>query len=107
LNLKILFVLLLYYSLIGLVFAVSGDTFTSEGYNNTISLNSSELNDEEIDAGGFFDSGISFGRFTGLVFFGIGLPESMPEIFRIIFIAFQTMVTIIGVGWFISSIWNG
>ena len=62
---------------------------------------------EEITTGGIFGSGLSFGRFLSLTFFGIGLPSSAPAWAMIIFGIFQSCITLLGVGFFISSIWNG
>lgn len=77
------------------------------GYNTTISLNTSELQGEEIDTGGLFGSGISFGRFFAFVGFGVGLPDDTPDWFNIVFIMWQSIMLVFVVGFIISSIWNG
>lgn len=62
---------------------------------------------DEITTGGIFGSGLSFGRFLTLTFFGIGMPDDTPAWAALIFGICQSCITFIGVGWFISSIWNG
>lgn len=62
---------------------------------------------EDLPKGGLFDSGVSFGRFIGIVTFGVGLPEDTPTWFSLLFILWQTIVTIFFIGFIISSIWNG
>ena len=105
-NLKILFMLLGYYSLLALVLGFGVNVFADD-FTSNIELNSTELSSDEIDRGGLFGSGVSFGRFFTLITFGIGLPSDTPTFFHVIFIAWQTLVTIFTVGFIISSIWNG
>jgi len=105
-NLKILFMLLTYYSLISLFFISAGSSIT-EGYNVTIDLNDSELQDEEVDTGGLFGTGVSFSRFFAFVGFGVGLPEDTPSWFNAMFIIWESMMLIFTIGFIISSIWNG
>lgn len=104
-NLKILFMILVYYSIIGLVLAFGVSSFGDVESN--IDLNSSELTDPEVDTGGLFGTGVSFGRFVSLISIGIGLPADTPIWFTILFSAWQTLVLIFTIGFFISSIWNG
>ncbi len=105
-NLKVLFMLLIYYSLIS-VFFLMADSSVIEGYNTTIELNTSDLQSEEVDLGGLFGSGISFSRFFAFVGFGVGLPEDTPTWFSGIFIIWQSLMTVMAVAFIISSIWNG
>ena len=105
-NLKVLFMLLIYYSLISIFFLTAGSEIL-QGYNTTIALNTSEMQSEELDTGGLFGTGISFSRFAGMVGFGIGLPDDTPDWFSAIFIIWQSMLLIFTVGFVISSIWNG
>ena len=105
-DLKVLFILLVYYSLIS-IFFISADSIITDDYNTTIVLNDSELQDEEIDLGGLFGTGVSFSRFFGFVGFGIGLPEDTPSWFNGIFIIWQSMISIFTIGFIISSVWNG
>lgn len=105
-NLKILFMLLIYYSILSAVFIFGANAFSGD-YNVSIALNDSELGSSEIDTGGLFGTGISFTRFIGLVSFGIGLPEDTPSFFTTLFVMWQTLVTIFSVAFVISSIWNG
>jgi len=104
-NLKILFMILIYYSVLSLVFIMGGSAFNE--YTHNIELNNSELADTEIDKGGFFNSGISFSRYFGLITIGIGLPASTPQWFSIFFMFWQTIVTILVVTLIISAMWNG
>jgi len=106
-DLKVLFMFLIYYSVISLFFVFATSSGTFGDYNSTINLNSSDITDDEIDTGGLFGTGISFGRFTAMVGFGVGLPDDTPSWFSIIFIAWQSIITILFIGFVISSIWNG
>lgn len=106
-NLKILFMILIYYGILSLVFTLGGSTLSNAGYNTTISLNDSEMTSNEIDTGGLFGTGVSFTRFLGFLLFGVGLPEDTPSFFNVIFILWQTLVTIFTIGFIISSIWDG
>lgn len=104
-NLRILFIILLYYSIISLVFITGASIFS--GYSTPSILNSSELSSNEIDRGGLFGTGVSFGRFIGLVTVGIGLPDDTPSWFSMLFALWQTIFLIFTIGFVISSIWNG
>lgn len=104
-ELKILAVILIYYSLISLTFLTIGDYLT--GYSTNIDLNSSEMASGEIDTGGVFSTGLNFGRFIGLVGLGIGLPESTPAMVKVLFAIWETGFLIFTVGFVISSIWDG
>lgn len=100
--------LVLYWSLISLAFTTSDGLLASDGFNNTIAMNDTDLTaNETVEDAGLFSTGVSFGRFIGLVFFGIGFPASVPAFIRTIFAVWQTLVTVIGIAWFISSIWDG
>jgi len=107
-NLKILFLIIVYYTIISLVFGLGGALFSeSTDYNYTNPLNSSDVSSGEIDTGGLFGTGISFSRWLGLVTVGIGLPDDTPNWFEIMFVAWQTLILILTIGFIISSIWNG
>lgn len=97
--------LLIYYTIISFVFIFGASSL--EGYDSNIALNSSELGSEELDKGGLFNTGIDLGRFAGFVLFGIGLPESTPTWFSIMFIGWQTLITILTAGFVIASVWDG
>jgi len=100
--------LLLYYSVISIFFIfASSDTTAFDSYNNTISLNDSAITGGEQDSGGFFASGISFGRFVGLITIGVGLPSDTPSFVSVFWIVWQSLMTIFTIGFVISSIWNG
>jgi len=107
-NLKILFMIVLYYTVIGLIFGLGGAVFSEDiGYNYTNPLNSSEVASSEVDTGGLFGTGISFTRWLGLVTVGIGLPDDTPSWFSVMFSAWQTLILILTIGFIISAIWNG
>ena len=107
-NLKILLMLLIYYAILSLTFALGGTVFTEANeFNISDPLNDSDLSEDEIDTGGLFGTGISFGRFFVFVAFGIGLPSDTPGWFITIFAIWQTIMTIYAVGFIIASIWNG
>jgi len=107
-NLKILFMILVYYSILGLAFASAGSVFTSErGFNYSNPLNDSSMTDEEVDTGGLFGTGITFTRWLKLVFTGIGLPDDTPSFFTLLFASWQILILILSIGFIIASIWNG
>lgn len=97
--------ILMYYSILGLFFLAGGAQYS--GYTNNINLNSTNMTSGEIDQGGLFGTGVSFGRFIGLVTIGIGLPADTPSWFLMFFFTWQTLVTVFTVGFVIASIWNG
>ena len=106
-NLKILLMLLIYWSTFIAIFAVGGDTILQDQFSINADLNSTALGLEETSTlGGIFGSGLSFGRWFGLASFGLGLVGA-PSWFQLIFAIWQTIVTIFTVGFIISSIWNG
>lgn len=104
-NLKILFMLMMYYVIISLVLLMGGSLFS--GYTNPVNLNDSHLSSTEVDKGGLFGTGVDFGRFFSLVTVGIGLPADTPAWFRIFFSFWQIMVLIFSVGFILSAIWDG
>lgn len=107
-NLKILFLLLMYYGILTLAFGLGGSMFTDVGFESNIEFNQTgELTDAEIETGGFFDVGVDFGRFFVLIAFGVGLPDDTPTWFAVLFILWQTLFTIFTVGFIVSSIWDG
>lgn len=108
-NLKILFLIIVYYSIFSLIIILGGSIFTEDaGYDAPLRLNQTEgLTDSEIDKGGLFNSGVDFGRFFMLITLGIGLPDNLPDWFIVIFAFWQTIVTILTVGFVVSSIWDG
>ena len=107
-NLKILLILLMYYSVLSMVFLFGGEYFNKDdGYTQDFNLDSQELQDIEIDKGGFFGTGISFARFTGLISIGIGLPSGVASWFKLLFSVWQTGFLIFSIGFVIDSIWGG
>lgn len=106
-NLKVLFMILTYYSMLSLFFLMGASFGLYDDYDVNVNLNSSGISSDEIDQGGLFGSGISFSRFAGMISFGVGLPDDTPNWFNVIFIFWQTIVTILALGFVISSIWNG
>lgn len=105
-NLKILFLILVYYGVLSL-FLIFGGAVTVGIEGNVSFQNDSRLQGSEIDTGGLFGSGVSFSRFFGLITLGIGLPDDTPSWFAVMFFLWQTIVTILSVGFVISSIWDG
>lgn len=104
-NLKILFLILLYYGIISLVF-ITGGAFLSDS-STSLNLNSTNMTADELDRGGLFGTGVSFGRFVGLITVGVGLPSDTPSWFSAMFVVWQTLFLIMTIGFVISSIWNG
>jgi len=97
---------LIYYSILGLVFLV-GASHIDEDITTNININTTGVDDSEIDTGGLFNTGVSFSRFLMFISFGIGLPSSTPIWFSVLYGIWQTIITILALGFIISSIWNG
>lgn len=108
-NLKILFMIIVYYSIFSVIIVLGGAIFTDEaGYEQPLRLNQTgNLTSSEVASAGLFDTGVDFGRFFMLITLGIGLPSTFPTWFMLIFSFWQTIVTLLSVGFVISSIWNG
>lgn len=104
-NLKILFIFLIYYSVLSLFYITGASSL--EGVSSNINLNDTDVSTGELDTGGLFSTGVSFKRFVGFVGFGLGLGGDTPLWFKIIFATWQTIVSIMALGFIISSIWNG
>lgn len=100
--------LILYWSLF-FTFSIGSlvTEFSDAGFSTTAQLNETDLTSEEIDSGGLFNTGVSFGRFFSFMVFGIGLPDDTPLWFVITFGVWQTAMTIFTAGFIISSIWDG
>ena len=105
-NLKILIILLMYYSILTGMFLVADSPMTDFGFTSTVNLNSSDITEDE-QATGIFDVLPDFFRFIAFVGFGIGLPSEVPVIFATIFALWQSMLTVFTIGFIISSIWDG
>lgn len=107
-DLKILFLIVGYWTIFLLLVSFGGSTIlTNEGLSVSADMNSTALSINETDRGGLFNTGVSFGRFFGFVLFGLGLPNTYPSWFRLIIGFWQTAWTIFTVGFIFSSIWDG
>lgn len=106
-NLKILVLLLLYYSILSSLFLLSDGFMTEQGFQADIALDDSELNNADIDKGGLFNTGVNFGRFFIFIGFGVGLSSDTPTWFSLMFGLWQTLVTILSIAFIIDSIWSG
>lgn len=105
-NLKVLFLLLLYYTILSSMFLLSDGLFTDNGFNSNININASNIDSAETSGVGLV-AGSGFTRFIKFVGFGIGLPSDTPSWFSTLFALWQSLVTILSIGFIISSIWNG
>jgi len=109
-NLRLLAALLIYWGMWAIIFSLGASVLYPAGYSNNINLTGQTgATGSEITTGGIFGSGLSFGRFLALTFFGIGLPSSAsaPGWALVIFGITQSCITIFGVGFFLNSIWSG
>ena len=108
-NLKILFLILCYYSIFAIFLLLANPIFNlQEGYSGGIDLNQTgELTSSEIADGGLFTTGVNMGRFFSLITLGIGLPNTLPSWFVVMFMFWQTIMTILSVGFVVAMIWNG
>lgn len=107
-NLKILFMILMYYSVLSIFFLFAGaETHMFDDTNFTNPLNDSDLQAEETDTGGLFSTGISFGRYFVFIATGFGLPDGTPSWFQLIFSTWNIAFAVFTVGFILASIWNG
>ena len=107
-DLKILILILAYWTFFIALLSIAGSTIlTDEGLTATADFNETALSINETDRGGLFGTGVSFGRFFGIAIFGIGLPSSYPSLLKLLFGLWQTMWTVFTIGFILSSIWNG
>lgn len=79
----------------------------SGSFSGNLSNVSGNVSQSEFQEGGLFSAGQSFGRFVSLLFLGIGLPNDTPLVFVVIFGVWQTLITILSIGWLISAVWDG
>lgn len=107
-NLKILFGLCVYW-IFWIIFLTSDmSPLYEEAYiTDSIDLNVTALSDSEQDTGGLFSSGVSFGRFAKFTVFGIGLPSNYPSWLKYLFGLWQTILTLLTIGFFLDALWSG
>lgn len=111
-NLKVLAVIILYWSLFfiitGLTDSVTGNPLSTD-YTTSGELNESGFSaDDEVDSGGFFAVlGVftALGRFFAFALFGFttvltGLPQ-------VLFTAWQSGWTLFTIGFLVDSVWSG
>lgn len=104
-NLKILMMLLVYYSIIVIGFGMGGSLFIDD-YTTNIEFNTSALSEGEIETG--LITGIpSFSRFFKFAVFGVGLPDTVPDSFQFLFTIFQSAISLFTIGFIISMFWDG
>jgi len=105
-NLKILMGILIYYIMISSVLLANPKDIFND-YEIKGSLDSTALSDNEVDRGGLFGTGVSFGRFISLSTIGFGMPDTLPSWFKLGFSAWQTIFLIFTIGFIIDAIWSG
>lgn len=113
-QIKYLIAFILWYGSISIVYTAVPDEILSGAaidYDFVNDTNSSGFSASEIDSGGFF-SGIigvttAVVRFIGFVFFGIGCCGSgTPTWFTILFIFWNTIVSMMFIVFIINAFWN-
>jgi hypothetical protein len=108
-------VLIFWYGMLSLLFLASDSPLVSDGYYTTsngvnTTIDSSEFN---VNATGMntninpLTNHISLGSFLMFVGLGIGLPGDTPAWFVLCFSLLTIAVNILGIGFIVSSIWNG
>jgi hypothetical protein len=106
-NLKILTLLVLYWTIVGAFFYFGASYLTDfESTGDINEMGGGNRTGEQVE-GGLFSSGVNLGRFFALMTFGIGLPDDTPSWFSIIFMLWQTFITIFTIGFLVDSIWSG
>ena len=113
-DLKILFGIALYWTLISLVFGLGladsfGNPLVDGGYSSSVNINSSGFSSDEIDSGGFFSGLIgiivAMGRIIG--FYAFGLSTALTGNLQIIWSAWTIFLNIFTIGFIISAFWDG
>ena len=110
-NLKILSILILYWSvwILILTVGVTDGSNPLTGYSTTASLNSTGFSVDEIEAGGLFDGIVNIftalGRFIALALFGF--TTELTGLAQTIFTTFITGMTLFTIGFIIDSVWSG
>lgn len=107
-NFRILFMILVYYSIITIMFAFD-TTSVMTGYstNANVSGMRGNLTAEESGTGGIFSVGVSVARFFGFVIFGVGLAADTPGWFALCFFLWETIISLLSVAFIVNSIWSG
>jgi len=111
-DLRIGFILGVYYSLLVLIFLSLNGMANDYGLGDinattNIDINSSALTEAEIDRTGLFAVGVSFERIFAWTGFTVFLPDDSPSWFLLIFGVWQSLVNIFTVFWALSSLWDG
>lgn len=110
-NFRVLFILLFYWSIWLIIVATAGSTvlggsgFSTTGGNITQFTSDTSM----INSTGIFGivGGLSgIGDYALFALFGIGFTAA-PVWFAVMFMVWQSMITIITVGFIISMVWNG
>ena len=84
-NFKVLSLIILYYSVLSMLFYVSGSILTDAGASSNIAIDEGTLSEDELDTAGVSDIGFSLGKFLAFIGFGIGLPDDTPSWFQFVF----------------------
>ena len=106
-NFKILFMILIYYGILG-IFFILGSSYMTD-YTSTADMNATGFGDNEsiMEIESAWDLGSAFGRFFLFLGFGVGLPEDTPTWFSVIFIMWQTIMFMLVLGFLYQSIRGG
>lgn len=100
--------IVVYYLIISLGYFAMSQQFPNFSAQTNISFNQTTgLNEDDIDKGGLFGSGVSFTRYIGFVTLGFGLPDDVPNYVRIGMTSWAILIDIFVIGFIISSIWDG
>lgn len=103
----LIFLLIYYFCISALALGTLEGENPINAFNISGDINASEVAGNEQDTGGLFGSGVSFGRFFMFVAFGVGAFPDAPQIISTLFIGIQSCLTVLSIGFAISSIWNG
>ena len=93
---KLLMGIMAYYLLLSMFFFLGGSTiFADTGEYENMTFNLSRLNMTDLSGEESENTDLGIGRFLGLMTIGIGIPESYPTWFRIGFIYWQSIISIL------------
>lgn len=113
-QIKYLFAFIFWYGLMSISYnAIPSEILSGAAvdYDFVDDVNASGFSGDEIDSGGFFGGIVgvftAVARFLGFVAFGIGCCGSdTPAWFTVIFVFWNTVITLLFIAFIINAFWN-
>lgn len=108
-NLKILFVILIYWGFFFLISNIAGGILLQdEGYTTTSVFNESAITEGELPTDvSVINAGEVLGRYVDVIDGRFNIGDDAPEWFQLMFAVWQSIWILFTIGFFISAVWNG